>query len=251
VYLLSDSVVLLKGNNFCKNRVVREMVGHFGVEEINSFLATIHLNEYRIPPTFVDMESMWKSGVWARSVFDVTLLIALSGCGSGDTMDVPLSHPGALPEIQKPRANDTILLEMEKSIVVLPCANGYDFSTSNMDLDKEIVESMKLCGFTLAQRVSFKKLQGVNVYGLWHEKDLDQIRSTLTQDYFVVCRMHAPDGWEINRQSTNEWGYSLRLYDRRSGKLKGQLSTKDLAGFEYIKGDMATHCEELHAFTKN
>ncbi len=196
------------------------------------------------------MKSIAKYALVAPWVLNLTLLIVLSACGSADSMDEPVPHPGALPEIQKPIANDTIILEMEKSIVVLPCANGYDFSTSNMDLDKEIVESMRLCGFSKAQSISFKKLQGVNVYGLWHEKDLDQIRSKLDQDYFVVCRMHAPDGWEIKRQSTKEWGYSLRLYERKSGKLKGELSTKDLAGFEYIKGDMATHCDELHTFVK-
>jgi hypothetical protein len=196
------------------------------------------------------MKIMAKSAAFALWALNVTLLIALSGCGSSETVDEPKPHPGALPEIQKPIANDTILLEMEKSIVVLPCANGYDFSTYNMDLDKEIVESMKLCGILKAQSISFKKLQGINVYGLWHENDLDQIRSKLDQDYFVVCRMHAPEGWEIDRSPTKEWGYSLRLYERISGKLKGELSTKDLAGFEYIKGDLATHCDELHAFMK-
>jgi hypothetical protein len=165
-----------------------------------------------------------------------------------EVSSLPIKEPDLKTEIVLPP--DTTRNVKLQSIVVLPCANGYDFASANMELESEIVEVLQDCDFIKAHQLSLKGLHGLNVYGLWHEKDLEQIRSKLTEDFFVVCRMNEPFHEELARSESKKWGYSLKIYERKSGKLRGRIMENGLTDFAAIREDLNSHCSDFLTFLK-
>jgi hypothetical protein len=140
------------------------------------------------------------------------------------------------------------IVEKRKSMVVLPCANGYDFATYNMELESVIAHTLDRCGIVEAEKLSLKNMSGVNVYGLWHEKDLDQIRSKITNDYFVVCRMNAPSPEPFGGEIDRDFGYRFRIYESKTGAMKGEVSSGVLSSFDSIPSDIARRCDHIRSF---
>jgi hypothetical protein len=167
------------------------------------------------------------------------------GCDSSPKNEIPVLSKELELKNEMALVADSIEGLQLQTIVVLPCANGYDYATANMDLESEIVAALNHCNFSEAHLLSLKDVQGVNVYGLWHEKDLGQIRSKITEDFFVVCRMNEPFHEELARSESKKWGYHLKVYERKTGKLRGEIMGNELIGFESIQEDLSSHCEDF------
>lgn len=162
-----------------------------------------------------------------------------------------LFAPGCLPDKQQSagQPQDTIAQPAEAlklpedpkpeeafiTVVVVPCANGYDYegSVPNPFLEKHLASDprVKVIPFP------YKKMGGQGYHGVFDKKDCGPILEKVKADFLVMTLMK---GNSITPEGSNQhtWGYDTKVLNTASMEQFDGISASGLPNYESIDGDI-------------
>ncbi|MEL6673275.1 MAG: hypothetical protein AAFR61_13820 [Bacteroidota bacterium] len=93
------------------------------------------------------------------------------------------------------------------TMMVLPCANGYDYSTAGLDLEAELEKALLGESDFVLKSVPYKILMGVNYLGVFDKKYCPPILEKVPVDVLIMCRFagkNDPFGYEVRLLRTRD-----------------------------------------------
>lgn len=119
-------------------------------------------------------------------------------------------------------------------ILILPCANGYDYSTHNMDLDPLIEEILeKDSSFTIIP-FPYKTMMGVPYQGVFDKKYCPPIIGKVDVDIIIMNKFEG----ELFSKKRKGLGYRIRILNTNTMEQFESVRGNNLSSYEVLKTDL-------------
>ena len=149
----------------------------------------------------------------------------------GDTASVNTAEP------------ETEVVKEKTTILVIQCSNGYNYSGGGYDFNPLIEKELrKITDFEVIE-FSYKKLMGVNYYGVYDKKYAKPIMEKIDADIYIMTKY--ADRFLERRDNSTNWGYELKLLNTKTLKQKISIGSDNLSGYEEIEENIVENIDKL------
>lgn len=189
----------------------------------------------------------WYFRVWIHTLCIVFLLV-ISSCDEDDSRirsiegnDLTYGKVDSVSDADHLNAQDIDTI----SVMVVPCANGYEYAMSNFDLDP-LLETA-LSGSKSIQVIPFplKTMMGVAYQGVFDAKYCPPIIEKVAVDYLVLSRFDK-EYHELNR-TTMSWGYEVRIINTQTLEQVNSIEAHNLEEYAQIEQHIKANIGRLVA----
>ncbi len=132
-------------------------------------------------------------------------------------------------------------IENKTRIMVLPCANGYDYETHGYELDIVLENALKKSMDIEIIPFPIKKMKGILYQGIFDKKDCIPILKKIDVDYIIMNRFIG----EFDSQKQQYWGYQTRILNTKSMKQAHSLGAKKIKVYDDLKMHIETNIDIL------
>ena len=142
---------------------------------------------------------------------------------------------------------DTLLIENLNidtlDIIVVQCANGYEYSMHNFDFNPVIETELNKFDNFRVKPFPYKKLMGVPYQGVFDKKYCRPIIEKVSVDFLVLTRFDKRYD-ELNRTGI-DWGYELRIVNTKTLEQVNSISAHSLKEYQQIEKHIKDNIEIL------
>lgn len=165
-------------------------------------------------------------------LFFIACLI-ISGCDLNEKKGSGISGSQNSEGKRMNRTDSTFVCADSSTVIVVPCANGYEYAMHNYDFNPVIENELNKFQNIHALPFPFKKLTGVSYQGVFDKKYCLPIIQKVNVDYLILTRFSQPyNGLD---QSRMEWGYQLKIINTKTLEELNSLSAKNLKDYNLIE----------------
>lgn len=130
----------------------------------------------------------------------------------------------------------------QKSVLILPCSNGYDFSTSNLDIEPILEDRIEESECLWVLPFPYKVLMGTGYLGVFDKKNCDGILEKVTPDFIVMSRL---EGALDQTTSEGTWGYAIRILNTKTMKQTNSAEAHNLKDWDALTKSLDANAEKL------
>ncbi|GEM_PF-1964392 len=135
-------------------------------------------------------------------------------------------------------------------VLVVVCANGYDYSTHGYDLDELIEKELSQFDGIQVKPFPFKTLMGVPYQGVFDKKYCAPIIEKVDVDYLILNRFDKKYSNKF-RLGNSKWGYETRIVDTQTLEQINSISAHELMEFKDIEKHIKTNIQRLKKDIQN
>ena len=140
--------------------------------------------------------------------------------------------------------NDSTIIDTLE-IIVVQCANGYEYAMHNYDFNPVIENELNKFENIKVKPFPYKTLMGVTYQGVFDKKYCPPIIEKVNVDYLILTRFDKRYD-ELNRTGT-EWGYEVRIVNTKTLEQSNSISAYNLKEYEQIEKNIRDNIGVLKA----
>lgn len=138
---------------------------------------------------------------------------------------------------------ETEVVKEKTTILVIQCSNDYNYSGGGYNFNPLIENELrKIADFEVIE-FSYKKLRGINYYGVYDKKYAKPIMEKIDADIYIMTK-YADEFLERRDRSTN-WGYELKLLNTKTLKQKTSIGEENLKSYEELEKSIVDNIDKL------
>lgn len=127
-------------------------------------------------------------------------------------------------------------------IIVVQCANGYDYSQQGYDFNPIIEKELNTFKNINVQPFPYKALMGVSYQGVFDKKYCPPIIDKVDADFLILTQFDK----QLNVFDTlPKWGYELRIVETKTLKQVNSISLHNASEYEQIEKHIKDNINKL------
>ena len=134
-------------------------------------------------------------------------------------------------------------------VIVVPCANGYEYAIYNYDLNPIIERELNQFANFSVQPFPLKSLMGVAYQGVFDGKYCLPIIEKVDVDFLILTRFDMDYG-QLSK-GPNRWGYELRIVHTETLEQINTIAAEGMSDFSKIEEHIRENVERLKADIEN
>lgn len=180
----------------------------------------------------------------AFSVHSISFLLCLlfaCGCSTHrESTPAPLKQHGSGRESTAAESAEQMATVHETPMVVMvvPCANGYEYAMHNYDFNPVIERALSTYEQIEVLPFPFKKMIGVPYQGVFDKKYCLPIIEKVDTDYLLLTRF--TDKLHTIGTPEAHWGYEVRIVQTKTMKQIQSIRANNLASYK----DLERHIQD-------
>lgn len=128
--------------------------------------------------------------------------------------------------------NDTLIIDTLE-IIVVQCANGYEYAMHNYDFNPIIEDELNKFENIEVKPFPLKTLMGVAYQGVFDKKYCPPIIEKVNVDFLILTRFDKRYG-ELN-STEMKWGYELRIVNTETMKQINSINAHNLNDYTELE----------------
>jgi len=177
----------------------------------------------------------------------ILLTLTLASCQTDkpkEVSEIKTSAQEKTLDIEQDSAVAPDTLTKPISVMVVPCANGYDYNMKMGDLNPSLEKFLNLDKRIELKPFPLKKMNGSGYFGVFDKKDCAKILEKVEVDFLVMTRMKGMILLSTD-SSTGTWGYDTKILKIDNMEQFNGISASNLKSFESIDYDIKSKMDQL------
>ncbi len=176
-------------------------------------------------------------------------VVTIIGCNSTDNKESTITEKkdSVLVDSSMVVNEETALTDTPKvdsfEIIVVQCANGYEYSMHNYDFNPVVEKELNKFENIKVKPFPLKTLMGVAYQGVFDKKYCPPIIEKVDVDFLILTRFDK--GYDVLNGNQMKWGYELRIVNTETLEQVNTISTYDLNDYSEIEIHIQENIEKL------
>lgn len=185
---------------------------------------------------------------WSYTIF--IMLLAILSCNSTTKREAnSLVEKSIITQATNPistiSSNNNLPEIKSLDIIVVQCANGYEYALHNYDFNPVIEKELNRFENINVKPFPFKALLGVSYQGVFDKKYCAPIIEKVDIDYLILTRFS--NNYNHLKRTEMDWGYELRIVNTTTLEQINSIGAKNLKGYEQIKQHIRDNIAKLRS----
>ena len=134
-------------------------------------------------------------------------------------------------------------------IIVVQCANGYEYAMHNYDFNPIVERELNKFKNINVKPFPLKTLMGVAYQGVFDKKYCPPIIEKVTADFLILTRF--AKSYDERYSNQMKWGYELRIVNTKTLEQVNSIRSFNLADYSEIEKHIENNIEKLKTDVEN